>query len=94
MSADEALEIFRRIKAGHDVQAILDHVRDGNLLLQLHLMPETRLRYEFPYRPHMPIFLRKENDNPYLDSLVYESSLSDQAASNRQWQEPKILAPT
>jgi hypothetical protein len=33
MSDTKALEIFHWIKAGHDVQAILNHAKDGNLLL-------------------------------------------------------------
>ncbi|KAM0250860.1 hypothetical protein ACHAP5_002079 [Fusarium lateritium] len=36
------------------------------------IVPETRLRYEFPYRAEMP---REYNiDNPYLSSLVYEAA--------------------
>ncbi|TDZ32162.1 Nitrogen assimilation transcription factor nirA [Colletotrichum spinosum] len=34
--------------------------------------PETRLRYDFPYRSEMPEFYIR--DNPYLDSLVYEAA--------------------
>lgn len=57
MSTKEVLEIFRRIKAGHNVRAILNPVRDGGLLLQLYLMPKTRFRNEFPHNLHMSAFL-------------------------------------
>ncbi|KAK7953110.1 hypothetical protein PG988_013804 [Apiospora saccharicola] len=33
-SEEEGFEIVRRIRRGHDVDAILDHIRDGDLLLQ------------------------------------------------------------
>lgn len=35
-SEDEGFEIVCLIRRGHDVDAILDHIRDGNLLLQAH----------------------------------------------------------
>ncbi|KAK8029589.1 hypothetical protein PG993_010880 [Apiospora rasikravindrae] len=43
-SEEEGFEIVRRIRRGHDVDAILDHIRDGDLLLQAqhainHLQP-------------------------------------------------------
>ncbi|KAF9771796.1 hypothetical protein IL306_010542 [Fusarium sp. DS 682] len=36
------------------------------------VVPETRMRYEFPYRSEMPKEL--EHDNPYLKSLIYEAT--------------------
>ncbi|KAK8062722.1 hypothetical protein PG997_014819 [Apiospora hydei] len=33
-SEEEGFEIVRRIRRGHDVDTILDHIRDGDLLLQ------------------------------------------------------------
>jgi hypothetical protein len=41
-------------------------------LLQLAVTPETCLRYEFPYIKEMPQSLT--TDNPYLDSIIYEST--------------------
>ena len=35
-SEEEAFEVVRRIRRGHDIDSILDHIRDGNLLLQAH----------------------------------------------------------
>ncbi|KAK4101616.1 hypothetical protein N658DRAFT_558748 [Parathielavia hyrcaniae] len=70
----EADELFRRIRRGADAGAILRHVNYGDMLVQLALVPEARYRYEFPYLPDMPPFLR-QFDNPYLDSEVYECAL-------------------
>jgi hypothetical protein len=73
-SEQEAKEVFRRIRRGSDAGSILRHVNYGDMLVQLALVPEARYRYEFPYLPDMPPFLRNL-DNPYLDSEVYEYAL-------------------
>jgi hypothetical protein len=73
-SDKEAGEVFRRIRRGTDAGSILRHVNYGDVLVQLALKPEARYRYEFPYLPDMPPFLR-QLDNPYLDSEVYEYAL-------------------
>ncbi|GAB1311051.1 Nitrogen assimilation transcription factor [Madurella fahalii] len=70
----EAGEVFQRIRRGADAGSILRHVNYGDVLVQLALVPEARYRYEFPYLPDMPPFLRRP-DNPYLDSEVYECAL-------------------
>ncbi len=75
---EDAYEILRRIRAGADVETLLRHIKDGDLLLQLSLVPESRFRYEFPYIKDMPSFLLR-TDNPYLDSLIYECTLVDSA---------------
>ncbi|RFU81944.1 c6 transcription factor [Trichoderma arundinaceum] len=65
----EAQHVFQRIRAGADVTTILNHVRAGNLLLQMAVQPETRFRYEFPYRSEMPS--EYIVDNPYLESIIF-----------------------
>ena len=67
----EGQQILRRIKAGADVDTLLSQIRDGNLLLQLALVPETRFRYEFPYISRMPEVLL-QGENPYLQTILYE----------------------
>jgi hypothetical protein len=69
----DATELFRRVRAGGDAGAIVNSVKDGDLLLQLHLVPETRLRYELPYTRDMPAFLLTSG-SPYLDSVIYEAA--------------------
>ncbi|KAI9679711.1 MAG: hypothetical protein M1822_007317 [Bathelium mastoideum] len=67
----EALELYHRIRAGDDAESILKLVKEGDLLLQLALVPETRYRHQFPYVKEMPLFLQQP-DNPYTASTIYE----------------------
>ena len=80
-SETEAMEILRRIRAGGSAEAIVRHVKDGDLLMQLSLMPETRQRYDFPYVKDMPVSVLRP-DNFYLDSWVYQVTLKDHAPQN------------
>lgn len=68
----EAQDVLRRLRSGADVTSVLNHVQAGDVLLQMAVLPETRYRYEFPYRREMPQEYIK--DNPYLDSLIYEAA--------------------
>lgn len=68
----DAQEILKRIRSDVDVEAVLNQAKAGDLLLQVALVPETRLRYEFPYRSEMPADYTR--DNPYLNSLIYEGA--------------------
>lgn len=70
MPERDAQDVLRRLRAGADVATLLTHVRSGDILLQLALRPETRLRYDFPYLAEMPAGLL--SDNPYLETLTYE----------------------
>ncbi|KAK8013452.1 hypothetical protein PG991_009045 [Apiospora marii] len=70
----EALAIYQRIRRGHHASNILQSVRDGDLLLQLRVRPETRFRYETPYIAHMPAFLTEPGSSPYLGAMVYEAA--------------------
>ncbi|KAH7130570.1 hypothetical protein B0J11DRAFT_523464 [Dendryphion nanum] len=79
LAEPDAIDILRRIRAGTDPQAIVDQIRDGDLLLQLALVPETSRRYEFPYLSEMPAFLLT-TDNPYLRSPIYETSFGLQSS--------------
>lgn len=68
----EAQYVLQSLRSGSGVRAILNQVKAGDLLLQLAVSPETRFRYEFPYRSEMP--QEFVINNPYLDSLVYEAA--------------------
>ncbi|KAJ1337548.1 DNA binding [Microdochium nivale] len=70
----EARALFERLRQTDGADNLLRLVNDGDLLLQLKLTPESRSRYEFPFRREMPATVM-EFDNPYLNSLVYECSL-------------------
>lgn len=70
----DALYLFRRVRAGGSTGSVLSCLRDGDLLLQTRLIPETRLRYELPYSRDLPARLLVSG-SPYLDSKIYEATL-------------------
>lgn len=72
LSDDEAEYVFQRIRSGADVTTILNHIRVGNVLLQMAVVPETRLRYVLPYRSEMPEAFTI--NNPYMQSKIYEAA--------------------
>jgi hypothetical protein len=80
-TVEEGLSILDRIRSGQDVRTVLRHLRDGDLLLQIALVPETRHRYSFPYSSEMPSFLLTSN-NPYLQSRMYKLLGEPTAASS------------
>lgn len=95
-SDEEAKEVYRRIRSGSDAASILRHVKYGDMLVQLALVPEARYRYEFPYLRDMPPFLRNI-ENPYLDSEVYAYTLrqtcTSQAPQPGQREPPQLPLP-
>ncbi|KAL8822314.1 MAG: hypothetical protein Q9191_006949 [Dirinaria sp. TL-2023a] len=72
---EEAQAVLQRIKSNGDISTILSHIKAGDLLLQMAVVPETRMRYDFPYRSEMPEDCFP--NNPYLDSLIYEGASLD-----------------
>ena len=97
-SEADAASIFKRIREGGDCESILRHISVGDILLQLHVEPETRYRYVFPYKTQMPTSLLSPK-NPYLHSLLYETtfatSTSEQAlpSSANEKYRPQYLKP-
>lgn len=69
----DAQGLFNRLRSGVDIETLLNRIANGNLLLQLAVVPETRYRYTFPYRVNMPRGLLS-HDNPYFQSLLYEAA--------------------
>ncbi|KAF4960207.1 hypothetical protein FGADI_1227 [Fusarium gaditjirri] len=68
----DAQAILQRLRSGTDAASVLAQARAGDVLLQMAVVPETRLRYEFPYRAEMP--KEFELNNPYLNSMLYEAA--------------------
>ncbi|KAF5591473.1 nitrogen assimilation transcription factor nit-4 [Fusarium pseudocircinatum] len=66
----DAQAILQRLRSGTDAASVVNQARAGNVLLQMAVVPETRFRYEFPYRSEMP--KEFELNNPYMDSMLYE----------------------
>lgn len=83
--------MFSLVRQGVDPGTLLRQIREGDLLLQLSVVPETRRRYQFPYLASMPAHLQTP-DNPYLKSLLYETAFhgvgqADPHESSRSEQE-------
>ena len=83
LPGQDAQDVLQRIRSKSDLETILNHIKAGDLLLQLAVVPETRFRHDFPYRSEMPEDYVP--DNPYLDSLIYEvtSLYSSDGSSGR-----------
>ncbi|KAK4225056.1 hypothetical protein QBC38DRAFT_511316 [Podospora fimiseda] len=86
----EVEEVVRRIRAGENPGAIIRHVENGDLVFQLNVVPETRFRYEFPFRVALPPRLRTPQ-NPYFDSLIYEWEQESENDSEHHFQRPPRL---
>lgn len=76
--------VVRHIRQGVEPNAILRQIKEGDVLSQVSLVPQTNLRYDFPFLKDMPVELLQP-DNPYLNSLLCDSTLQrnsplDQAA--------------
>jgi hypothetical protein len=54
MDEADAAEVFRRIRSGARADAIVRHVREGNLILQLSVVPPRLTRFRFPYISSLP----------------------------------------
>lgn len=72
---DEALAVLQRIRRGNDLASVLRQLKEGDLLMQIALVPDTRYRYTFPLKKEMPDYLLGTG-NPYLTSLMYEGTSS------------------
>jgi hypothetical protein len=70
----DAKDVLQRLRSGLDPATILSHLKTGSALLQMAVMPESRYRYDFPFRREFPDSLKI--DNIYLDTLIYESTIS------------------
>jgi hypothetical protein len=71
----DAATIFQKVRRGADPRSLLQNIEVGDVILQLKVTPETRLRFEFPWKSNMPEFLRA-HQNPYLGSLLYEAAFT------------------
>lgn len=78
----DASTIFQRLRGGADPESIVRAVHDGDLLLQLQVVPETRFRFVFPFRKEMPTFLRVFAE-PYLSSVLFEATAEATGEENR-----------
>lgn len=77
--------ILNRIRAGADVENVVQFIREGDILVQLSIAPQTEFTYTFPHVRHMPLFLAGNPDIPYMNSLIARGTLeaSEGAAAER-----------
>ncbi|KAI9150215.1 Nitrogen assimilation transcription factor nirA [Paramyrothecium foliicola] len=68
---NDAQGILQQIRSGIDPEALLNRIKESDLLIQLAVAPPTEFCYEFPFLVNMPSFLEMES-NPYVTSKLYE----------------------
>lgn len=71
----DATAILAKLRSGADVETLVSHIVNGDLLLQLSVAPEARSRYDFPYDKRMPANLVIE-ENTYLLAPIFEQSFT------------------
>lgn len=69
---DQAIEYLRQMRSGVEPAALVSRAQAGDPINQLVVVPESRFRYDFPYRSEMP--REYMVNNPYLGSLIYEAA--------------------
>ena len=42
---EEAVDILHRLRAGASVEALMQHIKSGDILMQLSVVSQTRYRY-------------------------------------------------
>lgn len=85
----DAQAIFHNIRRGVDPSIILRQSREANLRTQVNLVPQTTMRYDFPFLKEMPAELLQP-DNPYLHSLLYESTFHSNSSLDQAVKSPTI----
>jgi hypothetical protein len=70
MSERDAADVFRRIRAGANAEAVVQHVQEGSLIMELSVVPEPSSRYHFPYIDQIPSRLK---ESTYFRSQIYEA---------------------
>ncbi|KAH8632172.1 hypothetical protein IG631_13855 [Alternaria alternata] len=66
----DAADIFHRIRAGANAEAVIRYIQEGSLILELSHVPQASSRFHFPYMDKIPASLQ---DSTYFQSLVYEA---------------------
>ncbi|OAQ65031.1 fungal zn(2)-Cys(6) binuclear cluster domain-containing protein [Pochonia chlamydosporia 170] len=80
-SEETVAAILQRVRAGASVDAIVQHVHSGDLLLQLAVSPDRRYHYSLGRVLNIPDFLMSAS-SCYMTSLVFRK------ISDPQWQWP------
>jgi hypothetical protein len=70
MSERDAADVFQRIRAGANAEAVVQHVQEGSLIMEISVVPEPSSRYRFPYLDKIPSRLQ---ESTYFRSQVYKA---------------------
>jgi hypothetical protein len=66
----DAADVFRRIRAGANAEAVVKHIQEGSLVMEHSNVPQVSSRFHFPFMDKIPTSLR---ESTYFQSLVYEA---------------------
>lgn len=67
--------IVGRIRQGARIDDVLRFVKEGDMLVELSLAPETAFTYTFPFAERMPSSLLDNPAIPYLNSLIARGTM-------------------
>lgn len=73
MPTEHGFAVLEKVRAGMEIDSLLNSFAEADLLLQLSVVPETGRRRDFPYSKQMPEHLLFEG-NHYLSSSQYEAA--------------------
>ncbi|KAF1938467.1 hypothetical protein EJ02DRAFT_410392 [Clathrospora elynae] len=79
-SDHESHEILRRIKMGTDVDVVVRHIKEADLLIQLTLRPETKLCYSLPNSNTITASV-EVSSNAYLASPSHDEAIAQPVTS-------------
>ncbi|RMZ71889.1 hypothetical protein GMOD_00009240 [Pyrenophora seminiperda CCB06] len=68
MPEKDAVNIFHRIRSGANAEAVVQHIQEVGLVMELSNVPEASSRYHFPYIDSIPPRLQ---DSVYFQSRIF-----------------------
>lgn len=74
--------IVARIRQGAHVDDIVRFVKEGDILIQLSVAPDTHITYTFPFSPRMPAVLFANPSIPYMNSLLARGAMDNPGESS------------
>lgn len=74
--------IVARIRQGAHVEDIVRFVKEGDILIELSVAPDTNFTYTFPFSPRMPSALLTNTSIPYMSSLLARGAMDHRDSSS------------
>lgn len=81
--------IVARIRQGARVEDVVRFVKEGDILIELSVAPDTKYTYTFPFSHRMPSLLLANAAIPYMNSLIARGAL-DHRDSNSSFPPPSL----